>query len=74
MGKGDRSMRHVSNNRILYKGRYIRRIALRGYPSCYMVTWSEYGRESKAYYGKLEDLLKEIDDTVAFFGKWAYLI
>lgn len=66
--------RHVSKNRILYKGRYIRRIALRGYPPCYMVTWSEYGRESKAYYGSLTDLLKEIDDTVSFFGKWAYLI
>lgn len=68
-------MKHTSNNRILYKGRYIRRIALRGYPPCYMITWCDSCTgESKAYYGKLEDLLKEIDDTVAFFGKWAYLI
>ena len=66
--------RIISNNRILYRGRYIRRIALRGYPPCYMVTWSEYGRESKPFYGSLEELLEKIDDTVKFFGKWEYLI
>ena len=67
-------MKHTSNNRILYRGRYIRRIALRGYPPCYMVTWSENGRESKAFYGSLPELLEKIDDTVRFFGKWQFLI
>ena len=66
-------LRHTSNNIILYKGRYIRRFVMRGYPPCYIVAWSS-GSESRVFYGSLAELMEKIDDTVRFFGKWVYLI
>lgn len=67
--------KHTSDNIIMYKGRYIRRFVLsRNYPPSYIVAWTADQGESKVFYGSLTELLEQIDDTVRFFGKWAFLI
>ena len=69
------SMKHSSNNIILYRGRYIRRFVLsRNYPPSYIVTWAADQGESQAFYGSLTELMARIDETISFFGKWEFLI
>ena len=67
-------MKKSSKNMILYKGRYIRRMVINGHPYGYVICWHGGSREREVWHGSLSELLARIDNTVAFFGKWAYLI
>lgn len=64
-----------SNNAMLYRGRYIRRIVNNGWAAeSYAVSWSAGGSERTVWYGSLKKLLEHLDDTVRFFGRWDRLL
>lgn len=67
-------MRISSNNAILYRGRYIRRCIVNHRPVGYVIGWTAYGSERTFWPGTLEELIRHLDSTVKFFGKWDRLI
>ena len=67
-------MRMNSNNAILYRGRYIRRCIVAGRPRGYVISWAAYGSERVMWNGSLAELIKHLDSTVRFFGRWDRLI
>lgn len=68
------SLKKSSNNFILYRGRYIRRLVHGRVRDQYVVSWSQWGSEREVFTGKLMDLINRIEDTDLFFGEWRYLI
>lgn len=67
-------MKISSNNAILYRGRYIRRCIVAGRPTGYVLSWAAYGSERAFWPGTLEELIRHLDSTVRFFGRWDRLI
>lgn len=66
--------RMLDPNIIRYKGRHIRHCPSIFGGDVYIVAWSERSSDRKVFYGTLAELMKAIDETVAFWGRWEFLI
>ncbi len=68
-------MKQTSKNGMLYRGRYIRRCTNSCWAAeCYIIGWPGGGSEREMWYGSLKALMKHLDETVRFFGKWDRLL
>lgn len=67
--------RLLDQNVIRYQGRHIRHCpsAFEG-NGVYIVSWSANSSDRQAFYGTLEELIRQIDETIAFWGRWEFLI
>ena len=76
-------LKNTSKNAILYRGRYIRRLAGSGWGAeCYIVVWAEDAGErgverivnAQTWYGCLAKLFAQIAYDDKFFGEYRWLI
>ena len=66
--------RMLDPNIIRYKGRHIRHCPSIFGGDIYIVAWSEFSSDRRVFRGTLAELMKAIDETEAFWGRWEFLI
>ena len=69
-------MKQSSKNIIRYKGRHIRHCPtlFEELGDYYVVSWSEFSSDRRSFNGTLKELLAQIDETEAFWGRWEFLL